>query len=42
MIFYLRRKGTTFQLRNQSFSIIYTIKILKKRGITQEQALSLF
>ena len=30
MIFYLRGKGTTFQLRNQGFSYIYAIKILKK------------
>ncbi len=30
MIFYLRGKGTTFQLRNQDFPYIYAIKILKK------------
>ena len=33
MIFYLRGKGTTFQLRIQDFSYIYAIKILKKRDI---------
>ena len=33
MIFYLRGKGTTFQLRIQDFSYIYAIKILKKREI---------
>ena len=31
MIFYLRGKGTTFQLRNQDFPYIYAIKILKKK-----------
>ena len=30
MIFYLRGKGTTFQSRNQNFTYIYAIKILKK------------
>ena len=36
MIFYLRGKGTTYQLRIQDFSYINAIKILKKeRFITK-------
>ena len=36
MIFYLRDKGTTFQLRNQDFPYIYAIKILKKRYLSSK------
>ena len=41
MIFYLRGKGTTFQLRNQDFSYIYAIKILKKERFIFQTLLSL-
>ena len=41
MIFYLRGKGTTFQLRNQDFSYIYAIKILKKEKFILQTLLSL-
>ena len=38
MIFYLRGKGTTFQLRNQDFPYIYAIKILKKEIFIDDSA----
>ena len=41
MIFYLRGKGTTFQLRNQDFPYIYAIKILKKEIFIFQSFLSL-
>lgn len=41
MIFYLRGKGTTFQLRNQDFPYIYAIKILKKETFIFQTLFSL-
>ena len=41
MIFYLRGKGTTFQLRNQDFPYIYAIKILKEEIFIFQSFLSL-
>ena len=38
MIFYLRGKGTTFQLRNQDFPYIYAIKLRIKSEIWKSWA----